>query len=69
MPFIASSMDGSGDYHTKWSKTEKDEYHIILQICAILKNMIQMNLLITEKETQTYRRNLWLPVGKGGREG
>ena len=28
-----------------------------------------MNLLITEKHTQTYRMNLWLPVGKGGKEG
>ena len=27
---ICSNMDGpSDDYHTKWSKLEKDKYHII----------------------------------------
>ena len=26
---ICSSMDGPRDYHTKWSKSEQDKYHII----------------------------------------
>ena len=25
---IRSNMDGSRDYHSKWSKSEKDKYHI-----------------------------------------
>ena len=31
---ICSNMDGPRDYHTKWSKTEKDKY-IIPLICGI----------------------------------
>ena len=26
---ICSNMDGPKDYHTKWSKSDKDKYHII----------------------------------------
>ena len=44
---ICSNMDGARDYHTKWSKSDKDKY--ILLICGILKRMIQMNLF-TEKK-------------------
>ena len=25
---ICSNMDGPRDYHTKWSKSEKDKYHM-----------------------------------------
>ena len=32
---ICSNMDGSRDYHTKWSKSDKDKYHIISIICGI----------------------------------
>ena len=32
---ICSNMDGCGDYHTKWSKSEKDKYHMISVICGI----------------------------------
>ena len=24
-----SNTDGPGDYHTKWSKSDKDKYHMI----------------------------------------
>ena len=27
---IYSNMDGPGDYHSKWSKSEKDKHHICL---------------------------------------
>ena len=37
------NMDGPRDYHTKWSKSDKDKYHVILLICATWK--MQMNLL------------------------
>ena len=26
---ICSNMDGLRDYHTKWSKSDKDKYHMI----------------------------------------
>ena len=32
---ICSNMDGPIDYHTKWSKPDKDKYHTILLICGI----------------------------------
>ena len=31
---ICSHVDGPGDYHTKWSKSDKDKYHISL-VCGI----------------------------------
>ena len=30
-------MDGLGDYHAKLSKSDKDNYHMILLICGIKK--------------------------------
>ena len=32
---IGSNMDWPRDYHTKWSKSEKDKYHMISLICGI----------------------------------
>ena len=34
---ICSNMDGPRDYHAKWSKSEKEKYHMISLICGILK--------------------------------
>ena len=34
---ICSKMDGPRDYHTKWSESDKDKYHMMLLICGILK--------------------------------
>jgi len=36
MPFC-STMDGPRDYRTKWSKSEKDEHHMISLISEITK--------------------------------
>ena len=32
---IYRKMDASRDYHTKWSKSEKDKYHMVSFICEI----------------------------------
>ena len=32
---ICSNMDGPRDYHTKWSKSERDKYHMISLIRGI----------------------------------
>ena len=32
---ICSNMGGPRDYHTKWSKSEKDKYHMISLTCGI----------------------------------
>ena len=62
---ICSNMDGTGDYHTEGSQTEKDKNHMISLICRILKNYI--NELIT-KQKQTHIENK-LMVSKEEREG
>ena len=46
---ICSNMGGPGDYHTKWSKPEKDKY-IILLISEILKKKKDTNELIYKPE-------------------
>jgi len=33
-------MDGPKDYHTEWSKSENDKYHMISIICGIVKKII-----------------------------
>ena len=45
---ICSNMDGPRDYHTKWTKSEKDKYHVISLICNLKNNTSE---LIT-KQTQ-----------------
>ena len=48
---ICSDMDRSRDYHTKWSKSKKDSYHMISLICGIkFLKMIQMNLFTKQKQ-------------------
>ena len=32
---ICNNMEGPRDYHTKWSKSEKDKYHMIPLTCGI----------------------------------
>ena len=32
---ICSNMDRTGDYHSNWSKSDKDKYHILSLICGI----------------------------------
>ena len=32
---ICCNMDGTRDYHTKWSKSDKDKHYIISLICGI----------------------------------
>ena len=32
---VSSNMDATRDYHTKWSKSEKDKYHAISLMCGI----------------------------------
>ena len=34
---ICSNMDGRRDYHTKWSKSEKDKYHMISHMWNLKK--------------------------------
>ena len=63
---ICSNMDGPRYYLTKWSKSEKDKYHISL-ICGSKKQNDTDELIYkTETDSQTQKTNLWLPKGKAG---
>ena len=50
---ICSNMDGLRGYHTKWSKSDKDKYHMISLICGILKNDTNELIYKTEIDSQT----------------
>ena len=60
-------MNGPRDYHTKWSQTEKDEYHMISLICGIEKNDINELIYKIEidSDIKQNKTNLRLPKGKG----
>ena len=46
-------MDRHKDCHTEWSKSDKDEYYMILLICGILKKSGTNKLIYkTELEPQ-----------------
>ena len=65
---ICSNMDRPRDYHTKWSKSEKEKYHITSLICGIL-NVTQMYLSTEQKQTQRHREYTcdWQrEAGRGG---
>ena len=59
MPFAATQMDLEIIILIKVSQTEKDKYHMISLICAIFKNMIQMNLFTEQKETHRHRKQTY----------
>ena len=63
---ICSNMDGSREYHTKWSKSERDKCYMISLTCVIWK-IIQMNVY-TKRNRLTDIENK-LMVTKGEREG
>ena len=66
-------MDGPRDYHNKWSKSDKDKYHMISLTCGILKNNKQMDLL-KNKNRHTDIENKFIATkmdsrGEGGKLG
>ena len=56
---ICSNMDGPRDYHTQWSKSDKDKYHMISLIYGTLKN--DTNELI-------YKTEMGFPDSSVGKE-
>ena len=64
---IYSNMDRPIDYHVKWSKPDKQNYHMISLICGIYDT--SEFIYKTETRSQTQKSNLWLPKVKGGGEG
>ena len=56
--------DGTRDYHTKWSKSDR-ERQILYHLYVESKKIIQMNLYTEEKQTKTENK---LTATKGERE-
>ena len=63
-------MDATRDYHTKCSKSER-ERQIPYDMTYMWKLKYDTNALIykTETDSQTLKTDLWLPRGRGEREG
>ena len=49
---ICSNMNATRDYHTKWSKSEKEKYHIISLTCGI-QNDTNEPIYDAETDSQT----------------
>ena len=62
-------MDGPGDYHTKWGKSERERQILydIAYMQNLKKKMIQTNLFTKQK--QTHRLREWTYGYQGGRVG
>ena len=56
---ISSNTDGPRDYHTKWSKSERERqiswYHLYVES----KKMIEMNLFTKQKQTHRHRKQTY----------
>ena len=52
---IWSNMDGPRDYHTKWSKRKREEYHGITYMWNLKKNK-WTTLFTKQKQTHRYRK-------------
>ena len=61
-----NNMDGPRDYHTKWSKSEKEIPYDITDVWNL--NITQMNLSMKEKQTHKHREQTCDCQGEGGGE-
>ena len=56
---IWSNMNGSGDYHSKWRKLERERLMSYVSfMCVILKNDIN-ELIYKQKQTHRYRKQTY----------
>ena len=64
---ICSNMDGPRDYHTKWSKSER-EWQISYDIINMWNLKCDTNELMykTKTDSPTQKTNLCLPNGERG---
>ena len=60
---VWGNMDGPTDYHGKWSKSDKDKYHMTSLICGIYKK--DTNELIYKRERDSIHIENKLTVTRG----
>ena len=66
---ICSNMDEPRDYDIKWSKSDKDKYHMISLICGILKNeQCKWTYLQNRNRPTDIENKLMVTKGKGARD-
>ena len=66
---IYSNMDGPRDHHTKWSKSNKDKYHMIPLICGILKKLYKWTYLQKRNRLTDIENKLMVTKGERDRGG
>ena len=67
MPFAATWMDLEFTKLSEVSQKEKDKYHVISLCMWNLKYDTNELIYKIETDSQTWKTNLYLPKGKGGR--
>ena len=73
---ICCSMDGPRDYHSEWSKSDREMTPLTCDITFITynylhvksKKMIQMNLFIKQKQTHRHRKQTYINSYQRGKE-
>ena len=63
MPFC-SNMDGPRDYHTKWSKSEKEKHHMISLIPEIKKKWYKWLHLQNRNRLTNFENKFIIQRGK-----
>ena len=66
---IYSNMGVPGDYHTKWSKSDRERQIDDITYTWNLKRWYKWTYLQRETDSQTPKANLHLPKGKGEGKG
>ena len=69
MPFAATWMNLEIMRLSEISQAEKDKYHMRSLICGILKKMIEINLLTTQKQIKNIENKLIVTKDESGGEG
>ena len=61
---FAATMDGLRDYHTKWSKPDKDKYHMVLFIHRIFKKWCKGTYIWNRNSPKDTEHKLRVTKGK-----
>ena len=56
---ICSNMNGARDYHSEWSKSKKNKYHMNITYMWNLIKIIQKNLFIKQKQTHRFQNQAY----------
>ena len=57
-------MDGPKDYHTKWSKSDKDKQILWYHLYVESKKIIKMNLHKKQKQIHRHRKQTMVIKGE-----